>query len=303
MNSRAPIALFVYRRPAHARLVLDALRANAHAAEHDLIIYSDGPRSPGDEDAVRDVRDLCRELEGFRSVRVVERGRNLGLSGNIIDGVSETIAAYGEVIVLEDDIVPAPVFLDFMQCALDHYRLDERVGAVHAYNYSPEPGFPPSFFLGVAGCWGWATWRRAWERFNPDGAALLSAIRTAGAERAFCIDASYDYVSMLEDQIAGRNDSWAVRWHASMFLAGKLTLVPGRSLVRNTGFDGSGEHCTADGCIAMNELPDAVPSLPAAVAEDLHSRARIAAWLRGERKSTPGIAYRVRSIIRKITGI
>ena len=48
---------------------------------------------------------------------------------------------------------------------------------------------------------------------------------------------------MLKDQIKGANDSWAIRWHASAFLAGKLTLYPGRSLVHNIGTDSSGTHC------------------------------------------------------------
>jgi hypothetical protein len=49
---------------------------------------------------------------------------------------------------------------------------------------------------------------------------------------------------MLKNQIAGKNNSWAIRWYASAFLADKLTLYPGRSLVHNTGNDDSGTHAS-----------------------------------------------------------
>jgi hypothetical protein len=62
--------------------------------------------------------------------------------------------------------------------------------------------------------------------------------------REFDINGSYRYTSMLKGQIAGRNNSWAIRWHASAFLRDRLTLMPTNSLVRNIGLDGSGVHCS-----------------------------------------------------------
>ncbi len=94
-----------------------------------------------------------------------------------------------------------------------------------------------------ADCWGWATWRRGWAYFNPNGAQLLRELKQRKLEHAFDYGGSYPYTQMLEAQIAGANDSWAIRWYASAFLLGKLTLYPGRSLVHNIGNDASGTHC------------------------------------------------------------
>jgi hypothetical protein len=79
--------------------------------------------------------------------------------------------------------------------------------------------------------------------FNSDGQYLLDELIQRHLIQEFDYNGAYPYSNMLKAQIKGANDSWAIRWHASAFLAGKLTLYPGRSLVHNSGNDGSGTHC------------------------------------------------------------
>ena len=109
------------------------------------------------------------------------------------------------------------------------------------------------------GSWGWATWRRAWKHFNPDGQALLDELERRRLTRTFDFDGAYRYTRMLRRQVEGKNNSWAIRWNASLFLADILSLNVGRSLVQNTGFDGSGTHCGGGGLYAstlwMKPLP------------------------------------------------
>ena len=137
-------------------------------------------------------------------------------------------------------------FLRFMNDGLDRYADDERVASIHAYIYPLARPAPETFFLRGADCWGWATWRRAWEHFNPDGKTLLQQLEAHGLTRAFDFDGTAAFTEMLENQIRGLNNSWAIRWHAACFLDGLLTLYPGRSLVHNIGNDGSGTHRSDD---------------------------------------------------------
>ena len=102
---------------------------------------------------------------------------------------------------------------------------------------------PETFFLRGADCWGWATWKRGWDLFEPDGEKLLAGINAQNIRKEFNYDGSYDLVGMLYSQIKGKIDSWAIRWYASAFVKNKLTLYPGESLVLNIGNDGSGTHC------------------------------------------------------------
>ncbi len=238
----APIALFVYRRLGHAQRTLAALANNDGALDSDLMVFADGPRGEAELGDVTTVRRYLRTVVGFRSVTVVERDQNLGLANSIIEGVTQVLRQRDRVIVMEDDLVTSRFFLRFMNEALDYYEDDERVASIHGYVYPVEQPLPETFFLRGADCWGWACWRRSWRLFNPDGHHLISELRRRALTREFDLDGSYKYTRMLEDQIAGANDSWAIRWHASAFLQDKLTLYPGRSLVHNVGNDLSGRH-------------------------------------------------------------
>ena len=239
----APITLFVYNRLDHTRRTVDSLRLNLLAQESDLVIFSDAHKLGTQSGKVAEVREYIHQISGFKSVTVVERDVNFGLAKSIIDGVTKIVNEHGRIIVLEDDMVTSPHFLTYMNEALDKYADDDRVIGIHGYIYPVKQSLPEAFFLRGADCWGWATWRRGWAHFNPDGQYLLNELKRRKLINAFNFNGAYSFSSMLEDQIAGRNDSWAVRWHAAAFLADKLTLYPGRSLVHNIGSDNSGTHC------------------------------------------------------------
>ncbi|MBB3212981.1 hypothetical protein FHW67_002269 [Herbaspirillum sp. Sphag1AN] len=239
----APIVLFTYNRLEHTRKTVDALRQNDLAIASDLIIFSDAPKSPAAVPAVSAVRDYLKTISGFKSVTIVERQVNYGLAKSIIDGVTTTCDQYGKVIVLEDDLVTSRHFLSYMNDALKLYEAEDSVISIHGYIYPVQEALPPTFFLRGADCWGWATWKRGWDLFEPDARKLYDAVQASGEVKIFDFEGNYDYAEMLQHQIEGRIDSWAIRWYASAFLGNKLTLYPGISLVQNIGNDSSGTHC------------------------------------------------------------
>ena len=242
MNVLAPIVVFTYNRPEHTQRTLNALLINPLANESDIIIYSDSARTANHNKAVDEVRSYLSELTGFRSIKVIHRDKNFGLAESIIQGVTEVLQQSEKVIVLEDDMVVSPYFLEYMNETLEQFVDDDRVISVHGYVYPVDIELPEAFFLPGADCWGWATWRRGWALFNSDGQYLLDELVRRHLIQEFDYNGAYPFLSMLMAQIKGANDSWAIRWHASAFLAGKLTLYPGRSLVHNIGTDSSGTH-------------------------------------------------------------
>jgi hypothetical protein len=241
----APIALFTYNRLQHTVTTVESLQRNDLAEESELFVFSDGPRSEADTEKVCAVRDYLKRITGFRSVTIIEKDANLGLAQSIITGVTDIVNRYGRIIVLEDDMVTSPWFLRYMNEALESYRDEERVISIHGYLYPVKTKLPETFFLRGADCWGWATWQRGWDLFEPDGRKLLHELKARGLTRRFDFDGAYGYTKDLEKQVSGAIDSWAIRWHASAFLGEKLTLYPGRSLVANIGVDESGTHCNA----------------------------------------------------------
>lgn len=252
----APILLFAYNRPRHLQRTVEALAQNPLAQDSELFVFADGARTEDDREDVDLVRSYIHTIEGFKTVHRVERDRNYGLAANIIDGVTRVVNEYGRVIVLEDDLVTAPGFLQFMNDALDTYADEPRVGHIQAYDFTQNPRLPETFLIKFTGSWGWATWQRAWQHFNPDGQYLLEELRRRHLTHRFDFNGKYGFTRMLRRQVEGKNDSWAIRWNASLFLQDILSLNVGRSLVQNEGFDGSGTHCGADHLYQAKLYPD-----------------------------------------------
>lgn len=248
MNDLAPIVLFVYNRPWHTQKTLNALSRNSLADQSVLYIYADGPKENADQEIlnkIKQVQACIKEKQWCKEVIIVERETNLGLADSIIAGVTEIVNKHGEIIVLEDDILASRGFLKYMNDALHYYRDKNEVGCIHAWNY-PLKGMnyaESTFFLKGADCWGWATWKRSWSLFNPNGAFLLSLLKTKKLENEFDRRGAFKFAEMLQNQICGKNDSWAIRWHASLFLSEKYCLQPTRPIVKNIGLDNSGMHC------------------------------------------------------------
>lgn len=241
----APVAAFVFRRPEHTRAMLASLRANPEAARTPVVVFCDGPRSKDDERAVAATRAAVRASE-LPALTVVEAERNRGLAASVIAGVTRMCAEYGRVIVLEDDLILAPTFLDYMNAALVRYRDDARVQSISGFMYPvPSPRDADAVFLPVISSWGWATWSRAWGQFDAAASGVEALRRSRSLRRRFDLGGAYPYHEMLEAQLRGERDSWAIRWYLTAFLRGGLTLFPARSLVENRGFGEGGTHCVS----------------------------------------------------------
>ncbi|HWV57568.1 MAG TPA: glycosyltransferase [Longimicrobiales bacterium] len=284
MSRPAPVALFAYNRPEHLSRTITALAANDLASDTEVYVYCDGPRGSADEADVCRVREVARAARGFASVRVVERPGNFGLARSVISGVSETVEEHGRTIVLEDDLVTSPYFLRFMNAALEHYEHEKRVVSISGYTFPVAGPLPETFFMPGAFCWGWATWRRGWALFEHDARRVLDEIVRRDLIYEFDFRGTDPLTKLLHRTAIGdaRADSWATRWIGAAFLRGKLTLYPGKSLIANTGFDGSGRHAPRELRYAT-ELATTCPRVGTVATEVdpeviLRHRALFASW-------------------------
>lgn len=299
-NTYAPILLFVYNRPEHVRRNIQALLKNELAAESELFIYSDAAKDETSQATVKEVRAFIRSIQGFKKITITERTENWGLARSIIDGVTTLINRYGRVIVLEDDLVVAPHFLQFMNDALETYRDEERVGHIQACDFTHDPSLPDTFLIKWTGSWGWGTWDRAWKHFNADGKALLTELESRKLTYTFDFNGKYGYTRMLRRQIEGKNNSWAIRWNASLFLKGILSLNVGKSLVQNEGFDGSGTNCGGGGLYASELYMERLPVKKIShIEENIQARN---AYVRYYARTNSFMAKAIRRIKRTLKG-
>jgi hypothetical protein len=257
MQNFAPIALFVYNRPEHTRRTIKFLQQNLLAVESRLFIFSDAPKDSSQQILVDEVRDIARLVDGFKSVELIERKTNFGLAESIIDGVSMLVSEYGKVIVFEDDLISSAYTLQYFNDALLRYQNEEKVMHIGAYMY-PLKGenLPETFFYRAATSWGWATWERAWRNFEPDINKIIARFDRK-KRNEFSIEGTMNFWKQIIEFKTGKNNSWAIRWYASIFLKGGLTLNPSKSLINNIGHDGSGIHSGLNDIyhVIINPLP------------------------------------------------
>jgi GT2 family glycosyltransferase len=303
MQKLAPIALFVYNRPEHTRRTLNYLKKNVLADESRLFIFSDAAKTDADQLKVEQVRHLVKDISGFKSVKIIERKQNLGLAESIISGVTQLMNEYGKVIVFEDDLLSSPYTLQYFNDGLSRYANEERVMHIGAYMY-PLKGskLPETFFYRAASSWGWATWARAWKDFEPDIDKLIPQFDKEKINR-FSIEHTMNFWKQVQEFKAGKNNSWAIRWYASVFLKGGLTLNPAKSLINNIGHDGTGVHSNVEGMYQTKIAQKPIKYFPEEIKEDQHAYETIRHFLK-YRKGTllqRGMRYIVKLKVKYLT--
>ncbi|RYG88864.1 MAG: glycosyltransferase family 2 protein [Alphaproteobacteria bacterium] len=240
----SPVAVFAYRRPGHLLSAMSALSRCPEFSLSPVFVFVDGPRI-GEEGVVRETRKVAERFQAS-NVKIYASDHNIGLANSIIRSVSHLTNEFGRVIVVEDDLVVHPATLRWLNDGLDIYAHDDRVMQVSAYQYRV-PEFEERIegtFQRFATTWGWATWKRAWEKFDPLASGWDAVSTDLRVRRAFDADGNYPFSEMLEKQMRGRIDSWGIRWSWSVFRAGGLTLMPPRTLIRNDGFTDQATHNT-----------------------------------------------------------
>lgn len=255
MKNLAPIVLFVYNRPQQALNTLEALAKNDLAKDSSLFIYADGPKAVEDKMKIEETRKILRLKQWCKEVHIIESEENKGLATSIVEGVTKIINLYGKAIVLEDDIVTSPFFLQYMNESLTLYEKEDKV--MHISGYVPlttgAQKLPDTYFLRFMSCWGWATWKRAWDTLITDIPYLYKIIPQQKDFDDYSLNNTTDIISQLERNYNGTLNTWAVKWYSTIFLYNGLCLYPKYSLVQNIGFDGSGENTyCSDGSFQVN---------------------------------------------------
>ena len=261
---KTAIVVFAFTRPDHLEALLGSLAQNEEFADVPVSVRIDGPRNSDEVALVNAVAEVAARHVG--EANVVRSVVNRGLRESIVGGVSDTLARYEQVIVLEDDLVVSRYFLRFMFDGLAVYASNSRVASIHGYRLPGAP-FGGNIFLRGADCWGWATWRDSWSEYRDDAGELLDELMRSEMTFDYTFGGYSPHLKLLAAASSGSSDSWAIRWHTSAYLRNKLTLYPEFSLVKNQGHDGSGTNTPAMSAydVAISDRPLSVKQIPVSV--------------------------------------
>lgn len=240
----APICLFTYNRLEETKQTIAALKKNNLAAESELFIFSDAGKNKNAQEKVLKVRAYLKTISGFKKIEIVEAPENKGLANSIITGVTQVVNTYGKVIVLEDDLITTPNFLDFMNKALFFYKQNEKIYSISGYSMDLPSlkNYSKDYYLGYrASSWGWATWKEKWQDVDWDVKDYNTFKSSFLMKKKFNRGGS-DLSRMLKNQMNGKIDSWAIRWCYHQFKKDMFTVFAAKSKVSSIGFGADATH-------------------------------------------------------------
>lgn len=250
MNTLHPIVLLAYNRPQHTEQVLVALQNNELANKSTLYVYIDGLKANAtEEDRARHdaVIAIVNKEQWCAEVKVHVSDSNRGCRLGPIYSISQVLSKYDAAIILEDDIITSPLFLQYMNAALNYYRNYKTVFSISGYNLPPHKlPIPEDYNYDVYVSlrqqnWGWGTWRDRWTQVDWDKnfipRFLLNRIQVEAFNRG-----GNDLSKMLAEEFNGDSDAWDIQFSFFHFKYRGVSIIPCHSFTNNIGLDSSGTH-------------------------------------------------------------
>jgi hypothetical protein len=239
------VLMIIFNRPDNVRKVLECVRA---VRPKRLYVAADGPRTsrPDDQPKAEQSRAVIEEVDWPCEVKTWFREENLGCGRGPSTAVSWMLEHEPYGIILEDDCLPVPSFFHYAEAVLQRYEYDDRVSHVNGNNYKATNFTPSQYsyhFVAYPQAWGWATWRRAWQRFDIDLDIWPGVDHYEFFQRMGWTRKEYQMQRVKWNKVKVNNrDIWDFQWQFYNFLEGNLVAAPKENLVTNIGFDKDATH-------------------------------------------------------------
>lgn len=244
---QTPVALIIFNRPEQTEKVFAAIR---QAKPLILLVVADGSRQEkiGEAEKCAEARAIIDKVDWDCQVFKNYSDINLGCRFRVSSGLDWVFETVEEAIILEDDCLPHPTFFRFCEELLNYYRHDQRMGSISGQNvqFGQKRTDYSYYFSRYTYCWGWATWRRAWQHYDLD-MKIWPEIRDGN----FLLDVlgnsktAQDWAKTFQITYDQQIDTWDYQWTFSCWVQSYLTVVPNVNLVTNIGHGIASTH-TAD---------------------------------------------------------
>ena len=252
------VCLVIFRRPEHTKRVAESI---AKSKPSKLMVFADGPRAdcPDDIRACAEAREMIDRVDWDCEVVKNYSDVNLGCGLGPATAFNWVFQQSEEAIILEDDCLPHPTFFKFCEELLERYRNDQRVMHINGCTYRRGDLRNPAsyYFCNDIGCWGWATWRRAWRKFDIAVNAWGELRNSRFLHEVIDCDHFEDHYKPALDAAyhnQGEVNYWDYQWAFACWVNSGLAIYPNHNLVTNLGWGPDATH-TVDPNSPVANLP------------------------------------------------
>ncbi len=259
-----PVVFIIFKRPDTTEKVLTAIR---QAKPEKLFVIADGPRTErtGEAEQCKATRAIIERVDWNCEVITNYSEVNLGCAKRVSSGLDWVFEQVEEAIILEDDCVPHPTFFPFCEELLDKYRYDTRIASISGQNvqFGRKRTNYSYYFSRYNHCWGWASWRRAWQHFDFQMKLWTEVKENKLLENILDTSQEVDmWTDTLDSTYCGHLDSWATKWTLACWLQSGLCILPNVNLISNIGFGTDSTHFTSDQLSPYENIPTETIDFP-----------------------------------------
>ncbi len=245
-NFNTPILFIIFNRPDVTSTVFNEIKKIKPSK---LYIVADGPRvnRGGEKERCEETRKIIESVDWECEVFKNYSDINLGCKKRVSSGINWFFDNVEQGIILEDDCLPNSSFFRFCEEMLEKYKNEERVGMISGNNFQFEriKNEYSYYFSRYSHIWGWATWRRAWNKYDVNISKWPQIKKDASLKKMFSsVKDVYYWTCIFDDVYNNKIDTWDYQWSFTCFINNYLSVMPSVNLVSNIGFSLSGSTHT-----------------------------------------------------------
>ena len=247
-----PILFIIFNRPDTTQIVFDRIK---QIKPKKLFIAADGPREEieGEKDKCNESRNIIKQIDWECDIKTLYRNENLGCGLSVSTAITWFFDHVEEGIILEDDCLPDLSFFNFCSVLLEKYRNNNNIMHISGNNFQfgRKRGNATYYFSHYPHNWGWATWKRAWEKFDFDLNLLDDYINSISLQKTRNKKELDFFMNILKSQKL-KLDIWDYQWLFATWYYNGLSIIPNNNLVTNIGFGNNATHTNNKDDISAN---------------------------------------------------
>lgn len=256
-----PILFIIFNRPDTTQKVFDQIKK---IKPNKLFIAADGPRPENPTDKVKcaQTREITTQIDWPCELKTRFLDENLGCGIAPSAAISWFFEHVDQGIILEDDCLPNQSFFHFCQITLNHYKHDTRIFHIGGTSYQHLIKSNISsdyYFIRVPRIWGWATWARAWKKYDfnlstfpnfKNNKVIQNIFREEILQTRWLATLHHLHTYLQTDP---KPNVWDFQWTYTILSQNGLCISPVKNLICNIGFRTDATHTTQEDPLLSNQ--------------------------------------------------